>query len=194
MRIACEKCNAVYSIAEKIIGPTGRIVKCAKCSHSWMVKPINDLLEQSLPKTKNANHLKIIAALLTIAIVIIVFIFFSKDLVKYKALRPIYEIFSVHDLDNIKLMDFTFKTEDTDIIIDGIITNNSKEDKKMPDILYLLLDKNKELVYSFTAIPTQNIIKSGEKLSIHLKINNIRKPVRYLQIDIANKSELLLGS
>lgn len=194
MRIACEKCNAVYSIAEKIIGPTGRVVKCAKCSHSWMVKPLNYFLEPSLPKIQNSNYLKIIAALFSIALVIIVFIFFSEDLAKHKALRPIYEIFSVYDLDNIKLMDFTFKTEDSDIIIDGIITNNSKEDKKMPDIRYLLLDKNKELVYSFTATPEQDIIKSGEKLPIHRKINNIRKPVRYLQIDIANKLELLLGS
>jgi predicted Zn finger-like uncharacterized protein len=39
MRIVCENCAAAYSIAEKIIGPSGRIVKCAKCSHSWKVVP-----------------------------------------------------------------------------------------------------------------------------------------------------------
>ena len=39
MLITCEKCQAVYSLSEKIIGINGRMVKCAKCDHTWMAKP-----------------------------------------------------------------------------------------------------------------------------------------------------------
>ncbi|MCT4635146.1 MAG: zinc-ribbon domain-containing protein [Rickettsiales bacterium] len=204
MRITCEKCNAVYSIAEKIIGSSGRIVKCAKCSHNWMALPLSEsqkIPQIPLPKKKNLRKepenysLKLISILLLIAsITVISFLFFSRDLIKYKPLEAIYNSFSVYDNSGIKLKDFTYKIDYTDIIINGILINDSLENKKVPNIRYTLLDKNKKIVFTSTVSRDQYILKPNTKLPVTYKINNVRKPVKYLQIDIGNKLELLLGS
>lgn len=204
MRITCEKCNAVYSIAEKIIGSSGRVVKCAKCSHNWMALPSSaspKIPQITLPKKKKkevkpeSNSLKLISILLLItSIAVVSFLFFSKDLIKCKAFEAIYNSFSIYDSSGIKLKDFTYKIDYTDIIINGTLINDSLENKKVPNIRYTLLDKNKKIIFTSTISRDQYILRPGTKLPINYKINNIRKPVKHLQIDIGNKLELLLGS
>lgn len=204
MHITCGKCNAVYSIAEKIIGPSGRMVKCAKCSHNWMASPSNISVKPHitpLPKKKTRKKeppkksFKVVSILLlVVAILVISFMFFSKDLIKYKPLKAIYNNFSIYDNSNIKLTDFTYKIDYTDIIINGTLVNESLENKKVPNIRYTLLDKNKKIVFTSTISRDQYILGPNAKLPIEYKINNIRKPVKYLQIDIGNKLELLLES
>ena len=202
MRIACEKCSAVYSIAEKIIGHSGRLVKCAKCSHTWKVEkgtpndiPYIPKQYNTANKTSSKTYLKVFTILLfSLTLAITVLIFFSKDLMQYKTLRSIYEKFSVYDSREIKLSNCTFRVENDDIIIDGEITNHSNEDKKMPSIKYTLLDKNKKIVFSYVLTPKQPIIRAKETLPIDGKIENIKQPVKYLQIDIGNKLDLLVGS
>ena len=39
MIIKCSDCSTRYLIDPKILGPTGRLVRCAKCSHSWHENP-----------------------------------------------------------------------------------------------------------------------------------------------------------
>lgn len=204
MRITCEKCNAVYSIAEKIIGSSGRIVKCAKCSHNWMALPLSasqKIPQITLPKKKiikeetESYSLKLIYIFLLVSsIATVSFLFFSKELIKYKPLEPIYNSFSIFDSSDIKLKDFTYKIDYSDIIINGTIINESLENKKVPNMRYTLLDKNKHIIFTSTVSRDQYILKPGTKLPVTYKINNIRKPVKYLQIDIGNKLELLLGS
>lgn len=204
MRITCEKCNAVYSIAEKILGPSGRMVKCAKCFNNWMVIPLDannitshKTLAKKDNKTENTisiNYPKIIFALvLTTSILILSFLLFSKELIKYKPLKSVYNKFSIYESNNIKLNNFTYKTDYTDIIIDGTLINDSDEDKKLPSIRYTLLDKNKKVIFTSTMSRKEYTLKKREELPITYRINNIRKPVKYLQIDIGNKLDLMLG-
>ena len=197
MRIACEKCNAVYSIAEKIIGPSGRIVKCAKCDHTWTVSasletaPIPNLIKSNTSKPTKNSHLKLIIISSSFLLTILAFLIFSKDLIRYKALTSLYEKFSIHDASGIKLNDFTFKTENQDVIIKGALVNESNEDRKMPQMRYVLLDKDKKVIFRFTTYPAEGNLKPGERIIINSKINNVTRPAKHLQIDIGNKLDLL---
>lgn len=205
MRIACDKCNAVYSIAEKIIGPSGRIVKCAKCDNSWKVylpaseetpppyQLANKEADPALAKTNKLNvFLRILAVLLTFLMIFMGLFIFSKDLIKYKYFKTFYGYFSIYDITGIKLEDFTLKMDEQDAIINGTLVNNTSYEQKLPKLRYILLDKNKTVIFKFTTTDSDEILKPGERMQINTKISNITKPAKYLQIDVGNNLDFIL--
>lgn len=199
MRIICKNCDATYSIAEKVIGPNGRTVKCAKCSHIWKVTPtllqeeVNIKFNQSAGADKKIK-LKVLILLLTFTFFLIAFLFFSKHLIQYNIFQPIYKKLSVYDYSNIKLSDCSFRVENDDIIIKASVTNHSKQDKKMPSVQYTLLDKNKHSVFSYIVESEIKLIKAGETVSIDNRIENIQWPIKYIKINIGNKLDFITGS
>lgn len=197
MRIVCENCNAVYSIAEKIIGTNGRIVKCAKCFHSWKVvlnyqENKADTIKQVYKEPRNI-WLKLFIIFLFFILASSVFLIFSRELIKYKSFKPFYEKLSIHDYNDIKLNDCSFEVENDDIIINASITNHSNEDKQMPIVQYTLFNKNKKIVFSYMIEPKNPVIKAGETLSIDNRIESIDQPVKYLKIKIGNKLDFFFA-
>ena len=51
MIIKCSECSTRYLVDPKTLGPTGRLVRCAKCGHSWHEWPPE---QQSFPKLEAA--------------------------------------------------------------------------------------------------------------------------------------------
>jgi predicted Zn finger-like uncharacterized protein len=43
MIISCQACSTRYLIEPAALGPKGRLVRCAKCGHSWQQKPPADM-------------------------------------------------------------------------------------------------------------------------------------------------------
>lgn len=39
MQVTCPNCGARYAVDPLAIGPTGRTVQCARCSHRWRERP-----------------------------------------------------------------------------------------------------------------------------------------------------------
>lgn len=39
MILTCESCSTQFSVSAEALGPSGRRVKCSRCSHSWFQKP-----------------------------------------------------------------------------------------------------------------------------------------------------------
>jgi len=39
MQVTCPNCGARYAVDPLAIGPTGRTVQCARCSHQWRERP-----------------------------------------------------------------------------------------------------------------------------------------------------------
>ena len=200
MRITCQKCQATYSIAEKIIGFTGRMVKCARCDHNWLVQTpeieetqiehypnLPVLFKPALPKCFN-----LVPILLILIFLLINFLFFPELLMRYKPLRELYEKCHIHDSQGLLLHSFTFELIGNDIIVQGSLLNSSNEDKIIPDIRYIALDNEKEVIFRYTTHSPNKIIKAGETWPIASKITNLNENTAYLQLDIGNKLELLL--
>ncbi len=41
MRIACPACGAAYEVPDRLIGAAGRQLRCAKCGHAWLARPVD---------------------------------------------------------------------------------------------------------------------------------------------------------
>ncbi len=202
MLITCEKCQAIYSIAEKVIGENGRVVKCAKCAHTWIVK-VEEAKEaeevhkhqqiKPLPiNHKNSTALKILISLLLVAICLVSFIAFHDRLSQFFPLRQVYEKIGIYNNDGLSLNNFIYQIKDDTLLIAGKISNNSGVDKLVPDVRYTLLDKNRMVIFSAVAKSSKKTIKNGETIPVQAKIANLSDEAAYLQLDLFNKLELSL--
>jgi predicted Zn finger-like uncharacterized protein len=198
MRVNCLQCGAIYSIAEKIIGSTGRMLKCARCEHTWKVHPPKensyDNVKPPIPslQPKHNYHFKIILAALIALSIGLSFVIFSKHLIKYNTFKQIYSYFDIHDTKHIKIENFTLTMEGQDAVITGALFNDSDHECKSPKIRYILLDKDKQVLFRFTASPAENTIKPQERIILNTKISKISAPAKYLYIDAGNDLDLFL--
>lgn len=195
MRITCEECKAVYLIAEKIIGSKGRIVKCAKCSHSWFVKSLSTSQDSDrICHFSNFcnNYLKYLIIFLIVLNIFSISLFFSEHLFQYKIFENIYEKFSIYNHKDIILEDFKLRKDNNNIIISGRLINTSDKDKAFPCIRYTILDSDKKELINLTIPSSKAMIPANNALPINTKISNIQDNATYLQIDIGNKLDLLL--
>ncbi len=204
MRITCGKCQAVYCISERVIGSAGRIVKCAKCTHTWMVTTPSTSFaahkthydyKVNLPvlfKPALPHYFKIIPITLALIIIFVGLIFFSEKLINLQPAKIIYEKCGIYSTKGLLLNDFVIDTHENEIAVNGFITNSSDEDKIVPDIRYILLNNNKEVIFRYTKPSSKEAIKANQTLPISAKITNVKAKAEYLQLDIGNKLELLL--
>ncbi len=79
-----------------------------------------------------------------------------------------------------------------ELLVQGMIRNTSSEDKVIPEIRYILLNKAKQVIFRLTKNSSNKLIKSGEALIINSKIINLNEDTAYVQLDIGNKLEFLL--
>lgn len=190
MIITCEECKAVYCIAEKIIGPFSKRVKCTRCDHVWIVNSTPEQIEQ--PVCDKPIFSKLMPFFLLINILLINFLFFPELFIRFQPFKEIYEKCGIYNSADLILEEFNFEKQDETILVNGFIKNEGDEDKFLPDIRYILLDQNKEIIFKYTYIPSKKILKAGEIWPINSKIINVNFDADYLQLDIGNKLEFLL--
>jgi predicted Zn finger-like uncharacterized protein len=53
MQVTCPQCGARYAVDPSAIGPTGRTVQCARCSHRWFEKVEAAPAASSIPPPRN---------------------------------------------------------------------------------------------------------------------------------------------
>lgn len=213
MLITCEKCQAVYSITQKVIGENGRMVKCAKCSHVWKVKPkniIEPITNNSFAyENRNANNitqekqkynkcnlnienkiLKLISILLLISIILVSLINFHNFFSKFTPINSIYEKFGIYNNQGLELKNFSYKIIDESLIITGNLINKSGIPKTIPNIRYIILDYQRKIIFNAIAKFSTKIIEVDQTIPIYAKIANLSEQAAFLQLDLANKIEL----
>ena len=192
MIITCEECKAVYCIAEKIIGPFSKRVKCTRCNHVWMVNSNSEQQFIKQPSCCKPIFSKLMPLFLLINIILINFLFFPELFISIPPFKELYEKCGIYNSEDLILEGFNFEKQNETILVNGFIKNEGDEDKFLPDIRYILLDQNKNIIFKHTHISSKKILKAGEIWSIHSKIINVNFDADYLQLDIGNKLEFLL--
>jgi predicted Zn finger-like uncharacterized protein/RPE1 domain-containing protein len=184
MLITCKQCESIYCIADKIISPLGRKVRCARCSNVWMVSAQEESPKASiepdypLPMLVNQRNRPKYNILITIILVftlaLIGFIFFPEKLIRFQTFKDIYRKCGIYDSKGLILDNFSFNNNENKILIEGLIRNDSLEDKFIPEIRYVLLNQDKEKIFSFTNKAKNQLIAPGKTYPIKTKIINIR--------------------
>ena len=201
MRIICENCQAAYLVSPKVIGESGRLVKCAKCSYIWLAK-ILMAEKEAVSEVDNkinlpvifqpvlSNYCKIMSIFLGFIIICMSFIIFSNVFIKYQPFKIIYEKLAIYDARDLNLQDFVMIEENDALLVKGIIVNNSLSQKMLPNIRYIILDKDKNIIARVTKSLTEPSLNPGEDMVIEARITSLN--AKYVQIDIGNKLDLLM--
>ncbi len=197
MIITCEQCKAKYSIADKFIGPKGKMVRCNKCEHTWMACNISYLPNNKNNITSNhyekiGNYLHCIQYTLIIILFLISFIFFPNLWNKIKPLEEIYQYFGIYSSQGIIIDKLDYQLDKQSIKINGKIINLSNKPRKIPLIRYRIKDRDNNKIFQYTENNEELILNPGDYLKINKKIINLNVEDAILQIDIGNKLELFL--
>jgi len=200
MLITCEKCQATYALADQMIGKNGRKVKCARCAYIWMVLP--EIVEEPMDlspcledihfeKPARSNILVALAILLFMAIMGVGLVAFPETCIKIAPIKYILVKSGIYyDSKGIALSEMSYHILKGDLIITGKLTNHSNEDKIMPNLRYILLNKDKKAIFTATAKASGKQIKAYEESAIYAKITNLSNEAAYLELVVGNKPEL----
>jgi predicted Zn finger-like uncharacterized protein len=221
--IICEKCTARYAIPDSAISEKGRLVKCAKCAHQWIVKlevtrPLDEevkLVQESqtseVTVTKKESDktptiviiktpmmLKLAPLMLVLLISLTLLTFYSKELSRYiPHMSALYLKQDIYDTSNVAMQDIAFSKQQTDnganITITGKITNLSTEPKLIPLLAITISDKYKDKIK--TQVLSQNgaMLNPGESHVINSRFTNVPDLIDYINLDIGNKLELFFA-
>lgn len=160
MILQCSKCNARYLVPDFAIGTSGRTVRCARCMHSWFEEPIAAKVSENIPEldemlgsiNETPIPIKPLAAGANVparlsprpAVGLKAMVFASFFLVAGFGLFVTKPSLFVQSSVGLALVDVKFnkKTEEnsTFVEINGNITNNGDEEKKIPTMRITLLD------------------------------------------------------
>ncbi|MEK6733821.1 MAG: zinc-ribbon domain-containing protein [Pseudomonadota bacterium] len=189
MLITCSKCNSTYSIADKFISPLGRIVKCYKCSNSWVV---NCSSQDLAVEPACFPSFGIMSFFLISLIFLFGFVFLSETLMRFAPINSLYEKLHIYDSKDLSMDNFYFDLDKKEIIVNGIIANNSLKEKRSPNLRYMIYSKDKKIIFKYTENSSKEIIGPGKYMQVNAKIANIPEDAEFLSIDIGNKLDLLL--
>lgn len=197
MIITCDECGSVYSVAESMIGESGRMVKCFKCYHIWRVEGsigFNSSLNRS-KKLKGDNPIwfyKITALLLFLNVVFANFIFFPEIFTKIQPFKFGLEKLNIFSSEGMVLHNFELLLDDDNLVIQGMIFNSNKHIARIPDIRYSVLNENKKIIFSHVEFSDRRELKAEDNIQISSRIFHLNPQAKFIQVEIGNKLELLI--
>ena len=135
---------------------------------------------------------KLIPICLVFIILTLNILFFPEFFMRFAIFKNLYEKCGIYDSYGLKFDSVSYDISGNEILVRGLIRNNSDIAKIVPEIRYILLNSDKEVIFKFTQAASNHLIKPDDSWSIATKIVNITDNASYLQLDIGNKLELML--
>ncbi len=192
MILTCPSCATRYLIDPSALGETGRLVRCARCSHSWNERPPEDMPKRvdvlpppervtplppgsNLPALNNPPRRRGLigwAALVVVIAGIAAVGYFARDKITevwpdaallYERIGFGEEAESVGlELRNVK-QSTSIVDDQTVIRLRGEIFNISDGDQNVPRIIADIMDKNRTVIRTWIVTPRTAMILPGEK-------------------------------
>ncbi len=192
MILTCPSCATRYLIDPSALGETGRLVRCARCSHSWTERPPEDMPKRvdvlpppervtplppgsNLPALNNPPRRRGLigwAALVVVIAGIAAVGYFARDKITevwpdaallYERIGFGEEAESVGlELRNVK-QSTSIVDDQTVIRLRGEIFNISDRDQNVPRVIADIMDKNRTVIRTWIVMPRTAMILPGEK-------------------------------
>jgi predicted Zn finger-like uncharacterized protein len=167
MILTCPQCSTRYHVDPASVGTTGRMVRCAHCSHRWLAKPPADapkvieltpVTAEATPrmwpvaapdKVPSAGSASLVGWLVGVLIVLIVasaVIGRNEIVAGFPASAPIYQKLGLPVTERLGLQFEGVTSKRIDergvavLVVEGDIVNVSEQDRSVPSIRVTLLD------------------------------------------------------
>ncbi|WP_065433525.1 MJ0042-type zinc finger domain-containing protein [Ehrlichia ruminantium] len=220
MRIECKNCKAVYRIDNSKIPINGKKVKCTNCNTTWMHIPTQDKatpeeeekqlvigsttnpnLQNSNAKASNNKSSKkqhsLLKKISSVLVMLILTFFLSatfQNSMPYN-IRKIYRIIEMYDTTQMQLIDSHIQIiknngDNIAIKVEGIIKNESDQERFVPGIHFVLYNKNKKVIASERLNESREIILSNQQYKFEHIIYYAPKNTDSIQIKIGNIFEV----
>ena len=192
MILTCPSCATRYLIDPSALGETGRLVRCARCSHSWTERPPEDMPKRvdilpppeqvtplppgsNLPALNNRPRRRGLIGWVALVVVIVGIAavgYFARD--KITEVWPdaalIYAGLSFGEADEtvgIELRNVqqspSIVNDQTGIRLRGEIYNISNRNQNVPRVIADIMDKNRTVIRTWIVTPRTAMLLPGEK-------------------------------
>jgi predicted Zn finger-like uncharacterized protein len=192
MIVSCSACKTRYLIDATVLGEAGRVVRCAKCRHSWMQTPPADQPRRidvapppppGLPPAPNFGlpvryqprrrrwPVAAVAAAIAGLIVGTGVGYFGREKIMdtWPSTKRVYELIG----EIIGVPTSTLEVQDvrlveqplaglTVLVLEGKIVNNSDSPQLLPGLRASLLDADKRSLFDWTFAVDQDVVGPGE--------------------------------
>ncbi len=207
--ITCPNCKTQFTLPNTALPKAGRKVKCSKCAHLWLQKPIKrtPVKKATTPAitandaTKPVVHApagegvvrwcKTITLAASIVLLLSVVLYYQHQLA---ALKPVYDAAGLYDTEGLVFtktrVDHTRFSDKHDFRVETEVRNESPYPKKIPPIHITVLDEAGNEMGRLTHLVELEEIAPGESAYITPEINNVVDRAHLLTLDIGNRLDI----
>ncbi len=207
MIVSCPACSTRYLVEPLALGPQGRLVRCAKCDHSWQQNPPDDMPLQvdltapppgkiPLPERQQAAVRRSRGAGLPLLIVLLIalalaggYFFRERIIAEWPKTAQFYELIGLPTKvlgAGLALANVNFTRHEIDgqtvIDVQGDIFNQTDKDIPLPPLKVALRDDSGKLLFDWTFGVDQPTIRPGE--TIRFKTETKSPPVEATKLTI----------
>ncbi len=208
MIITCPACSIRYVGDPEALGASGRMVRCAKCGHSWLQLPPADMPKQvdvpapepqprrpalvARPRSKGGLGGRSALALAGAAIGAALLVgFFARESIvaAWPETRQLYEMVGVRATaigDGLELVNVTFVLRDVDgealMTVEGEIANKTAEPQPLPALKATLRNDQNHWLSDWVFSLDETTIQPGESLRFETATKNPPKDAKRLLI------------
>jgi predicted Zn finger-like uncharacterized protein len=211
MIVSCQACSTRYLIEPAALGPKGRLVRCAKCGHSWQqIPPADmplrvdadvpppgrvDLPQAPAPERRWTRGLGL-PLMITVLVLIAIgggYVFRDPVVARWPAAAQIYELIGVATRTGLplKVANITYARKaagaDTLLQIQGDVFNPTDTELPLPQLKARLRDRDGKLLDEWTFDLERESIEPGEVISFSTETRNPPADATEIGIDFVAK-------